>query len=411
MIGTVLGGALGFSFSYGNAMLIVFLSGVIFFILSVIPMGYDDEKDRFISLREKIFDGLPLAIRKAIPVGIGLFITFIGLQNAKIIVGNEFTLLSLVDFNNYDLWYLGSPLCSAIVSLFGLIIISVLSHYKVKGSIIIGVLSSTVLAIFLGVADINVLFGKVDGISWNFWHSFENFFSGNSNNGGIFLSVFKEGLFLPKGSLLTCLMMVITFCMIDMFDTMGTVVACCTNAKLVDKDGKPYNYDKIMYADSTSTLIGSLLGTSTVTTFVESSAGVAEGGKTGLTSLVTAILFLLSIFLLPIFAFIPSASASSALIYVGVLMMKNIFDIDFSNVKVAVPSFLTIIIMVLAYSITDGIGIGIISYFVIDIIIYIIDLIKYKQGKLEIKPKTDLNIITSIVLILFLIYFLIPTVF
>lgn len=410
MIGTLLGGALGFSFSYGNAMLIVLLSGIVFFALSIIPAGYDEKSNRYISLREKIFDGLPVAIRKAIPVGIGLFITFIGLQNAKIIVGNEFTLLSLVDFNNYELWQLGGPVCSAFVALFGLIVISVLSHYKVKGSIIIGVLSSTILAIPLKVANFDILLGKVDGISWQFWQNFATFFSESSANGGIFFSVFKEGFNLPSGSLLTCIMMVITFCMIDMFDTMGTVVACCTNAKLIDKDGKPYNYDKIMYADSTGTLLGAFLGTSTVTTFVESSAGVAEGGKTGLTALVTAFFFLLSIFLLPLFAFIPSASAASALIYVGVLMMKNVFDIDFSNVKVAVPSFLTIIIMVLAYSITDGIGIGIISYFVIDIIIYIIDFIKYKQGKLVIKPKTELNIVTGVVLILFLIYFLIPTV-
>jgi AGZA family xanthine/uracil permease-like MFS transporter len=198
--------------------------------------------------------------------------------------------------------------------------------------------------------------------------------------------------------------------MIDMFDTMGTVIGCCSTTNLMDEDGKPINYDKMMYADSIATVTGSLCGTSTVTTFVESGTGVSAGGRTGLTSLVVAILFLLSIFLLPLFAFIPSASAACALIYVGVVMMGNVKNVDFENVKHSIPAFMTIIIMVLAYSITKGIGAGIVTYVLINGIIYLTDLIGYKMGRIKNKPKTDITIVTLIVFVLFMIYFLVPTI-
>jgi len=185
---------------------------------------------------------------------------------------------------------------------------------------------------------------------------------------------------------------------------MGTVVACATNAGLVDKDGKPHNYGKIMKSDSLATVIGALLGTTTVTTMVESGAGVAEGGKTGLTALTASILYALSIFLLPLFAFIPIEAAASALIYVGVLMMSNVLKIDFSNIRYAVPAFLTIILMPLTYSITNGIGIGIISYTFISLIIYLFDKLKGKD------TKPDLSFVTIVVTILFLFYFLMPVI-
>lgn len=405
MVGSIIGGAMGFTFSYGNAMALVLVSGIIFLLLSIIPCG-KDKYGKKVSLREKIFDGMPKAIRLSIPVGIGLFIAFIGLQNASIIVDNKFTLLQLVDFNNPEFWAKGGTCCSAAVAIFGLIVITILSHYNVKGSVIIGILASTVLSIPLGVANLDILAGKVDGISWKFWENFQAFFSGDNT---VFLSFVKEFNF-PEGSLLTCIMLTITFAMIDMFDTMGTCVGCCQNAKLMDKDGKPLNYDKIMISDSTATMAGAMLGTSTVTTFVESGAGVSVGGKTGLTALVVAILFLASIFLFPFFAFIPSAAAASALIYVGVLMMKNVVNIDFENVKNAVPSFITIIAMVLGYSITDGIGMGILIFFILDSIIYITDLVSYKLNKRKEKPKSEITIVTLIVVILFLIYFLVPTV-
>ena len=406
LVGTIIGGALGFGFSFGNAMAFVFISGVIFLLLSFIPCGKKDKNGKRLSLREKIFDGVPKPIKSSISVGIGMFIAFIGLQNAHIIIGNKFTLLQLIDFNNPDLWVKGGEACGAIVALFGLFVITILSHYKVKGSVIIGIAAATILSIPLGVADLNILSGNLPGITWKFWENIGNFFSNND----VFLSLFKGGFSLPEGSLMTAIMIIVSFSMIDMFDTMGTVIGCCKNANLMDKDDKPQNYGKIMYSDSIATIAGSLLGTSTVTTFVESGTGVAAGGKTGLTALTTAILFLLSIFLLPLFAFIPSAAAASALIYVGVLMMRNVFDIDFENIKNAVPSFITIIVMVLAYSITDGIGAGIVSFAIIDFIIYLIDLIRYKTGKTKDKPKLEITLVTFIILILFLIYFLVPTV-
>lgn len=410
MVGTIVGGALGFGYSYGNAMVLIFISGFIFLLLSFMPCGKNKKGD-YISLREKIFDGMPKAVRLSISVGIGLFIAFIGLQNAHIISANRFTLVQLIDFNNPELWISGGDACCAVVALFGLTIIGVLSHYKVKGSVIFGIIAATILAIPLGVADLSILTGKVDGVSWKFWENIGAFFTGDVDR-SVFLSIFKEGFAFPSGSLMTSIMLVISFSMIDMFDTMGTVVGCCSNAKLLDEEGKPVNYGKIMYSDSIATIVGSLFGTSTVTTFVESGTGVSAGGKTGLTALTTAFLFLLAIFVLPVFAFIPSAAAASALIYVGVIMMSNVVDIDFNNIKNAIPAFVTIITMVLAYSITDGIGMGIITFVVLDVIIYLIDLIKYKKSmdKRKNKPELEVNFVTLIVFVLFLIYFLVPTV-
>ena len=407
MIGTIVGGAMGFAYSYGNAMAIVFISGVIFLLLSFIPCGRNKKTGKLLSLREKIFEGIPSSVRTSISVGIGLFIAFIGLQNASIITDNQFTLLQMVDFNNYELWAPGGAACCAIVCLFGLTVIAVLSHYKVKGSVIIGIIASTILAIPLGVANTSVLSGNIPGISWKFWENISAFFSGDNT---VFLSLFKGGFNFPDGSLMSVIMLIITFSMIDMFDTMGTVIGCCSTTNLMDEDGKPVNYDKMMYADSIATVAGSLAGTSTVTTFVESGTGVSVGGRTGLTSLVVAILFLLSIFLLPLFAFIPSASAACALIYVGVVMMSNVVKVDFTNVKNAVPAFMTIITMLLAYSITKGIGVGIVSYVVINGIIYLTDLIAYKFGRVKEKPHTDITIVTLIVFVLFMIYFLVPTI-
>ncbi len=407
LVGTVVGGAMGFAFSYGNAMAVVFVSGIIFLLLSFIPCGRKKDGSK-LSLREKIFEGVPKAVRTSISVGIGLFIAFIGLQNAHIIVGNQFTLVQLIDFNNPELWAKGGEACMAAVALFGLLVITILSHYKVKGSVIIGIIAATLLAIPLGVANLDIIAGKTAGISWKFWENIKNFFSTGENS--VFLSLFRGGFKFPDGSIMTVIMLTVSFAMIDMFDTMGTVIGCCKNADLMDKDDKPINYGKMMYADSTATIAGSLLGTSTVTTFVESGTGVAAGGKTGLTALSTAILFLLAIFLLPLFAFIPSAAAASALIYVGVLMMANVKDIDFKNIKYAVPAFITIIVMVLAYSITDGIGAGIVTFAIIDFIIWIIDMIKYKRGSLKEKPRLEITVVTLVILILFLVYFLVPTV-
>lgn len=406
--GSIIGGAMGFSFSYGNVMAMIFVSGLIFLLLSVIPCGKDKKTGKKVSFREKIFDGIPSSIRQSISVGIGLFIAFIGLKNANIITSDQFTLVSLLDFNNPLMWEYGAEAWYAVVTLFGLIVITLLSFYKVKGAILLGILSATILAIPLGVADINILLGNTPGITWKFWENFNNFIVPNGSYNQVFFSLVGGGFSLPSGSISTFIMVVITFAMLDMFDTMGSVLGCCQSANLVDEDGKPYNYKEIMYADSAATIVGSLVGTSTVTTFVESSTGVSLGGRTGFTALVTSILFALSIFFLPLFAFIPSAAAASALIYVGVIMISNVTNIDFSNVKYSVPAFMTIIIMVLSYSITNGIGFGIITFVMIDVIVYFISFIRYKIDNKNEKPKLDSNIITFIVFFLFLLYFLIP---
>ncbi len=394
LVGAIVGGSLGISYSLGNVLFLIFISGILFILLSIIKI---DNKP----IREKVFEGMPKCIRDSISVGIGFFIAFIGLKNASIITGNQFTLVELIDFGSKANWVLGGPACQAIVALFGLIVITVLSHFKVKGSVIIGILSATLLSIPLKVADLSILAGNVPGISWNIFTNLKSFFSFGSNS--TFLTIFKEGMNIPQGSLFTSLMLVISFSMVDMFDTIGTVVACTTNAGLVDKEGKPLNYGKIMLSDSLATCIGAMLGTTTITTVVESGAGVAEGGKTGLTSFTTAILFLLSIFLLPLFAFIPIAASASALIYVGALMLKNITKVDLKNIRNSVPAFLTIILMPLTYSITDGIGVGIIAYFLINLIIYIINRLKGKN------VKSNITLVNTIITILFIFYFLIPT--
>lgn len=405
-VGGLIGGGLGGIMPLGSALLLVFISGIVFLLVSIIPGGRDKETGKLVALREKLFDGVPESIRIAIPVGIGLFIAFIGFQNAKIIVDNQFTLVGLINFADFSSYINGGAVAQALVCLFGLLVIGVLSHYNVKGAVIIGILAGTLLGIPLGVTNLDILFGNTTGVTWKFWENFETYFSMDPEKGGIFFSAFTEGIKgLNAESLAAGVVTIISFCMIDMFDTMGTVVGCCSSANLMDKTGKPLNYSKIMYSDSIATCVGAVCGTSTVTTFVESSVGVAAGGRTGFTALVTAILFFLSIFILPVFAFIPSAAAASALVYVGVLMMKSVVNIDFKSIKNAIPAFLTIITMPLAYSITAGIGVGIVSYVVLSVLIYLVDLIKYAINKTE-KPKLELSIFIIIVFGLFLVYFL-----
>lgn len=421
-LGGVIGGgvgafAYGFTYSLENALLLVFISGIVFLLLSVIPVGKEKVTGRKITLREKIYDGMPDALRRAIPVGIGFFIAFIGLQNAKIVSANQYTLVELVDFtkiftgslkddagNLYNYAY-------AIVGLVSFFAIAILSRFKVKGAVIFGVIIATIIAIPLGVTNIDIITGQASGVTWKFWESIGEYFSKD----GLFFAIFSKDAFnLPEGSIFTSIMLVVTFCIIDMFDTMGTVVGCTTNAGLVDENGKPLKYDKIMLSDSIGTCAGAVFGTSTVTTFVESGTGIAAGGKTGFSALVTAILFALSIFLLPLFAFIPSAAAAGALMYVGVLMMSNVKKIDLSSVRSSATSFMTILMMVLSYSITKGIGVGVITYVIITAVSNLLYGIKYlvakDKSKVE-KARWDISIVLWIVFVLFLVYLFVPTVF
>ena len=399
MIGGLLGGSLiGFALSFGNAMLLVFLSGVLFLVLSIVRI-------HGVSIREVIYRAIPESVRKAISVGIGLFIAIIGLANAGIVTAGNGTVIGMVQFSSWDMAQVGP----ALVCLFGFLVIAVLSHFNVKGAVIIGIVAATLLGMIpaIGVTEWS-------NMSWKFWEHFEGFFSLNTAEGGTFLAAFTEGFHFEAGvPVMSLVMVVITFCMVDMFDTMGTCVGCCSAAGLMTDDGVPVNYNKIMVSDSVATACGALLGTSTVTTFVESGAGISAGGKTGLTSFTTAILFLLSIFCLPLFASIPGAAASSALIWVGCLMLKGAKDLKLDSVKDFVPSFLTIAMMPFGYSITTGIGLGILSYVLIELVSYLVQSISYACSKKadKVKPTWNLHIVLLIVAALFVVYFFMPVSF
>lgn len=390
-VGGLLGGWGAFACSFGNAMLLVAISGVLFLLLSVITI-------KGIAIRQLIYKGIPECIRKAISVGIGLFIAFIGLQGAGIIQANQFTLVSKIDFTTWDL----AANANAIVCLVGVIAITTIQHFNGKGSVIFGIIIATLVGIPLGVT-------KWSGMTWDFTHYFANFFSMDPNNGGTFLAAFTGGFDWSNSTatVFGAIVVVITFCMIDMFDTMGTVVGCCEPVGLMDENDVPLNYNKIMVSDSVATVAGSLLGTSTVTTFVESGSGIAAGGKTGLTSLVTAICFFLSIFIMPLIASIPSAATYSALIYVGALMAKGTLNLKLKTCRDLVSSFLVIAMMPLTYSITDGIGYGLVAYIAVTLIVHFCKLVRFwfKKGD---KPHFDLNIVTIIIGALFLVYYLVP---
>ena len=409
MVGGLIGGWAGYAaeFTPGQAFFLVLISGVLFMALSLI-------KIKGKTFRELVFDGMPLSVRTAISVGIGLFIAYIGFQNAGVIVANEFTQVALVDFTSWD------ACKTAIVALIGLFLIAILDKLNVKGSVIFGIIGATLAGIPFGVTDLSVLKGEVPGISWKFWENYINFFNVKGDTVfGSFVDVFGEGGLIPEGiSIFSIIMIVITMCMIDMFDTMGTIVGCCSgNRVLSDENDKPHNYGRIMIADSVATCTGAMLGTSTVTTFVESGAGVSAGGRTGLTAFTTACLFLLATFAMPLFAVIPGAATASALIYVGVLMMKhNVKNVNFDNAINATSAFLTISVMVLSYSITKGIGVGMISFTLMSAVSYGADWIKYaltkdkkNDGEPVKKPTWNVSVVAIIVTALFLLYFFVPT--
>ena len=402
----------GVRFTLGQAFMMVLISGLLFLALTLI-------KIKGKSFRELVFDGMPVAVRSAISVGIGLFIAYIGFQNAGVIIHNGYTQVGFVDLTNWGNQTVNAGTANdavvyaaaktALVALIGLFLIAILDKLKVKGSVIFGIVGATLIGIPFGVTDLSTLAGN-GNVSWKFWENFANFFAGETSVFVSFADVFTEGLVPEGGSVFTVIMVIITMCMIDMFDTMGTIVGCCGgNRILSDENDKPHNYDKIMMCDAVATCAGAVLGTSTVTTFVESGAGVSAGGRTGLTSFTTACMFFLAMFAMPLFAVVPSAATASALIYVGVLMMKNnVKSIDFSNAISATAAFLTIVVMVLAYSITKGIGVGIIAYVLMNAITYLVEFIMAKIKKSDEKPVWNISVIAIVVSVLFLIYFFVP---
>lgn len=327
---------------YQAGLVIILVSGLIFLVLSVT------------GARSYIAKAMPDCIKKAIPAGIGLFIAFIGFQNVGIIQANQYTLVQFVKINGAK-W---ADIAPAIVALLGFIIIAILSKLKVKGSVLVGILATSVIYYLatwtLPAFDISSVttpfkdFAEI-GITAVFQaDSWKNAFSGEML-GGIF----------------SVIMLIVTFCLVDMFDTIGTLYGTASEADMLDENGDPIDIDKSMACDSIATVSGAVCGTSTVTTFVECASGVAAGGRTGLTSLVTALCFIVCLFLSPVASIIPAAATAPALIYVGVLMCKNFSKVDMVDIRSAVPAFLTLVMMPLTYSIANGIGIGAISYVLI----------------------------------------------
>ena len=333
-------------YSWQTALLAVFIEGIIFIVLSLTKV------------RESIFNCIPLELKRAVSVGIGLFIAFIGLQNAGLAVDSA-TLVSLVDFREN---FPTSGIC-ALLAIIGLMITAVLYIKKVKGSILIGVFGTWILGIICQLTGIYVPDGE------SYFSLFPTFaMTDFSKLGETFGQCFNADL--GSVGIFNFIAVIFSFLFVDLFDTLGTIIGVSTKANMLDKDGRLPAIKPALMADAVATSAGAVLGTSTTTTFVESSAGVAAGGRTGLTALTTAVLFLLSMFLAPIFIAIPSFATAPALIIVGFLMFSTIAElkVDETNYTSAIPAYLCILAMPLFYSISEGIAIGIISYVVINLV-------------------------------------------
>ena len=358
---TVCGFGMSNGLSYANALVFILIDGIVFVLLTVT------------GLRRQIFNAIPDCVKTAIPAGIGLFIAFIGLQNAGIVVKNDSTCVSMISLNLLkDATY--SSVFPIMVTFAGLIAIAVLSHKNVKGAILWGILGSAVL--YYALAALGLAWGDEACKSIFAGITFDNPFTAFKDFGEIsFGKVFTEGFdfsgYLAEHStaqlILTLVTAAFAFCLVDMFDTIGTLYGACARGNLLDENGNVPNMDRAMLADAIATCTGAVLGTSTVTTFVESSSGIAEGGKTGLTSMVVALGFIVVMFLSPIAKLVPTYATAPALIYVGVLMMNCVTKIDWLSPAKALPAFITIAMMAFTYNISFGIGLGLISYTLIQI--------------------------------------------
>ena len=332
---------LGMGYTYGQALVVVFISGVFFIVITAI------------GLREAIIRSIPDAVKTAITPGIGLFITIIGLKNAGIVISNPATLVSLVDFSQWKIE--GADLAlmsSALVALAGLVIMGMLHARKVKGSILLGIVAATLIGIPLGVTHIS-------NLDMNIGMKFRDFAEVS------FMKMDFAGLFSGSNmveTIFTVTMLVISFSLVNMFDSIGTLLGAAKQSGMIDENGEVIRMKQALMSDAISTTAGAMVGTSTVTTVVESSAGIAAGGRTGLTSLVTALMFLGAILFAPIVSIVPAAATAPALIFVGILMLGNIRDVDFSDMSNALPAFCTIVFMPFTYSIANGVAFGLITY-------------------------------------------------
>lgn len=338
---------LGMNHTWQFAITAVFLEGIIFILLTVF------------NIREIIVDSIPKSIKTAISSGIGLFVAFIGLQNAGIIVNNDVTLVHLGNITSG----------SALLALIGLIITTVLIIKKVKGSLLLGIIITALIGIPMGITHLNGIVSAPPSIAPVFM-KFD------------FKDVFSFDMII----------IVFTFLFVDIFDTLGTLVGVSNKAKILDKNGNVPNIKKAFMADAVGTTVGAILGTSTVTTYVESAAGVSEGGRTGMTAFITAVCFAISLFFAPIFLAIPGAATAPALILVGFFMLTPFKELDFENFSESIPAFICIVAMPLTYSIAEGISLGVLSY-------VLINLLSGKFNKLNIG-----NYILAILFILKYIY-------
>ncbi|MDR3130712.1 MAG: NCS2 family permease [Treponema sp.] len=337
----------GMGYSWQTALTAVFLEGILFVILSLF------------NVREAIIKAIPLNLKKAVSVGIGLFIALIGFANAGLVVNDAGTILGLGDLSA------GGPFLAII----GFIIIMGLSALKVPGSILIGIMAATIIGIPLGVTTVPQGWSPIGRPEMPLLFQFD------------FSSVLSFKFFT----------VFFTFLFVDIFDTVGTLVGVTTQAGLIDKNGGIPKVKQALLADAVGTIAGAALGTSTVTSYVESTAGVAAGGRTGLTALSTGVLFLLALLLSPLFLLIPSTATAPALIFVGFLMMKPVTAIDFTDPAEGIPAFLAIVMMPFAYSIAEGIVYGVLSFVILKVI----------TGKFK-----EITIITWILFIIFLLRFL-----
>jgi AGZA family xanthine/uracil permease-like MFS transporter len=309
-------------YSWEMALTAVFVEGIIFILLT------------FFKVREAIIDSIPLNLKHAISVGIGLYIALIGFSNAGIVVQNDATLVSLGDVSDPK----------ALLALSGIIIMGVLLVFRVKGALVLGILITTLLGIPFGIT-----------------HLPENgLVSLPPSPGPVFFKFDFSRLFT-----MDMLVVVFTFLFVDLFDTVGTLVGVCSKANLLDDMGRVPRARQALFADAVGTAAGAVLGTSTVTSYIESAAGVSEGGKTGLTALVVGLLFLIALFFSPLFLMIPSAATAPALVLVGLFMISPIQKINLDDYSESLPVFLTIIIMPLTYSISEGIAFGMLSFVLI----------------------------------------------
>lgn len=310
---------LGLGYSWQMALTAVFIEGIVFIILT------------FFNVRELIVKSIPVTIKNAIPVGIGLFITFLGLQNAGLIVRDENTMVTLGAMSNPHVW----------VALLGLILTATLYYKKVQGAFLIGIVAATVFAIILGL--VQMPSGSIVSLP--------------PDISPIFMKFEWEHIFT-----LDMLIVVFTFLFVNLFDTIGTLLGVASKIGITDKEGNFPQIKKALFADALGTTFGAMLGTSTVTSYVESASGVAVGGRTGLTSISTATLFILALFLAPLFLMVPASATAPALILVGLFMITSVVKINFDNMTEALPAFLTIVMMPFAFSIAQGIVFGMLSF-------------------------------------------------